>query len=159
LWLPQVELAEVSQLFNDFETAYNSAVIALRKTAFAPENAAEVAAAYRSLLLRINRIQHQDARRQFLRIAMRVGLAQVRRSGGRPPMAVICPWHPVRMEALAARQQQVLALVEQLLGKDRPPFSDGTSGSLFFREVEQLLSHPPYPEVGVIWEGTQAMPR
>jgi S-DNA-T family DNA segregation ATPase FtsK/SpoIIIE len=159
LWLPQWELAEVSQLFNDFETAYNSAVIALRESVFAPENVAAVAASYRSLLLRINRLQHQDARRKFLRIAMRVGLAQVPRSGIRPPMAVICPWHPLRMEALAARQQQVLTLVEQLLGKNRPPFSDGTSGSLFFREVEQLLSHAPYPEMGVIWEGTQAMPR
>src|SRR5205807_2323972 len=141
LWLPQEELAEVSHLFNGFEKAYNSAVIALRKSVFAPENAAEVAASYRSLLLRINQIQHQDARRQFLRIAMRVGLAQVSRSGRRPPMAVVCPWHPLRMEALAARQQQVLDLVEQLLGKDRPPFSDGTSGALFFREVEQLLGH------------------
>jgi S-DNA-T family DNA segregation ATPase FtsK/SpoIIIE len=46
-----------------------------------------------------------------------------------------------------------------LLGKDRPPFSDGTSGALFFREVEQLLGHPLYPEMTVVWEGTQAMPR
>src|SRR5262249_42081675 len=89
----------------------------------------------------------------------RVGLAQIPRSGRRPPMAVICPWHPLRMEAIAARHQQVLGLVEQLLGKDRPPFSDGTSGALFFREVEQLLSHPLYPEMAVVWEGTQAMPR
>jgi DNA segregation ATPase FtsK/SpoIIIE, S-DNA-T family len=159
LWLPQAELSEISRRFNDFESAYNNAVITLRKSAFAPDNAADVAAAYRLLLLHINQIQHQDARRQFLRIAMRVGLAQVSRSGRRAPMAVICPWHPLRMEALAARQQQVLDLVEQLLGKDRPPFSDGTSGALFFREVEQLLGHPPYPEMAVVWEGTQAMPR
>jgi S-DNA-T family DNA segregation ATPase FtsK/SpoIIIE len=159
LWLPQAELSEISQQFNDFESAYNSAVITLRKSAFAPENAADVATLYRCLLLRINQIRHQDARRKFLRIAMRVGLAQVSRSGRRPPMAVICPWHPLRMEALAARQQQVLELVEQLLGKDRPPFSDGTSGALFFREVEQLLGHPSYPEMAVVWEGTQAMPR
>jgi DNA segregation ATPase FtsK/SpoIIIE, S-DNA-T family len=158
-WLPQTELAEISQQFDEFESAYNGAVITLRKSSFAPDNAADVAAAYRSLLLRINRIEHQDARRQLLRIAMRVGLAQVPRSGTRPPMAVICPWHPLRMEALAAQQQQVLGLLAQLLGKDRPPFSDGTSGGLFFREVEQLLSHPAYPEMAVVWEGTQAMPR
>ena len=65
LWLPQAELSGISQEFNDFESAYNSAVVTLRKSAFAPENAADVATAYRSLLLRINQIQHQDARRQL----------------------------------------------------------------------------------------------
>lgn len=159
LWLPQTELAAISEQFDEFESTYNTAVSALRWSAFAPDDVAKVTAAYRSLLLGINRIQHQDARRQLLRIIMRVGLAQISRSGRRPPMAVICPWHPLRMEALSARYEQVLRLVEQLLGKDRPPFSDGASGSLFFREVEQLLTHPAYPEMAVVWEGSQAMPR
>lgn len=158
-WLPREETSELSLLFAEFESAYNAAISTLRKSAFAPDHATDVANAYRSLLLRINSIPHQDARRQFLRLLMRVGLAQVPRSGRRPPMAVICPWHPLRMEAIAARQQQVLGLLQQLLGKDRPPFSDGTSGALFFREVEQLLNHPLYPEMAVVWEGTQPMPR
>ncbi len=34
------------------------------------------------------------------------------------------------------------ALFQRLLGTDRPPFSDGVSGALFFREVDQLLEHP-----------------
>jgi S-DNA-T family DNA segregation ATPase FtsK/SpoIIIE len=158
-WLPPSELAELSETFAEFESAYNIAVVALRKSTFASEEAARIATAYRALILPINRIKHEDARRQFLRIVMRVGVAQVPRSGRRPAMAVVCPWHPLRMEALAARQEQVLGMVEQLLGKGRPPFSDGTSGSLFFREVEQLLSHPAYPEMALAWEGTQAMPR
>lgn len=158
-WLPHPEISELTQFFAEFESAYNVAISALRNSAYALDKVTDVATAYRSLLLRINSIRHQDARRQFLRFAMRVGIAQVPRSGRRPPMAVICPWHPLRMEAIAARQQQVLGLVEQLLGKDRPPFSDGTSGALFFREVEQLLGHPLYPEMAVVWEGTQAMPR
>jgi S-DNA-T family DNA segregation ATPase FtsK/SpoIIIE len=158
-WIPQEELSELSAGFTQFESAYNSAVLALRKSALATEGVANTAEAYRSLLLRINGLRHQDARRQFLRIIMRVGLAQVPRSGRRPPMAVICPWHPLRMEAAAARQEQVMCLIDQLLSKDRPPFSDGASGALFFRELEQLLSHPLYPEMAVVWEGTQAMPR
>jgi S-DNA-T family DNA segregation ATPase FtsK/SpoIIIE len=159
LWIPPEELSELSAGFADFELAYNAAVLALRKSALEAGGVAGVSASYRSLLLKINGLRHQDARRQFLRIIMRVGLAQVPRSGRRPPMAVVCPWHPLRMEAVAARQLQIMRLIDQLLGKDRPPFSDGTSGALFFREVEQLLSHPLYPEMTVIWEGTQAMPR
>jgi S-DNA-T family DNA segregation ATPase FtsK/SpoIIIE len=158
-WIPQDELSGLSAGFTHFESAYNKAVLALRKSALASDGVADAADAYRALLLGINGLRHQDARRQFLRIIMRVGLAQVPRSGRRPPMTVVCPWHPLRMQAAASRQLQVMRLFDQLLGKDRPPFSDGTSGALFFREVEQLLHHPLYPEMTVVWEGTQAMPR
>ena len=158
-WLPQNQVSALTNHFTDFESVYSSAVIALRKNALDTEKVSSVAAAYRALLTNINLLRHQDARRQLLRIILRVGLAQVQRSGRRPPMAVVCPWHPLRMEASAARQQQVLSLIEQLLGKDRPPFSDGASGALFFREVEQLLGHPLYPEMTVVWENTQAFPR
>jgi S-DNA-T family DNA segregation ATPase FtsK/SpoIIIE len=158
-WLLPNQISELSSDFTAFESVYAEAVLALRKSALAGEKVADVAAAYRGLLLKINCLKHQDARRQLLRIVLRVGLAQVQRSGKRPPMAVICPWHPLRMEAAMGRQQQVLGLIEQLLGEERPPFSDGTTGSLFFREVEQLLSHPLYPEMTVVWENTQAFPR
>jgi DNA segregation ATPase FtsK/SpoIIIE, S-DNA-T family len=158
-WLLPEQISGLLSDFNAFDAFYCEAVLALRKSALACEKVADVAAAYRGLLLSINGLKHQDARRQLLRIVLGVGLAQVQRSGRRPPMAVICPWHPLRMEAAAGRQQQVLDLIEQLLKKDRPPFSDGTTGSLFFREVEQLLAHPLYPEMTVVWENTQAFPR
>lgn len=158
-WLLPEQVSLLSSDFAEFESIYGEAVLALRKSALAGEKVAEVAAAYRGLLLNINGLKHQDARRQLLRIVLRVGLAQVQRSGKRPPMAVICPWHPLRMEAASGRQLQMLGLIEQLLGKDRPPFSDGTTGSLFFREVEQLLAHPLYPEMTVVWENSQAFPR
>lgn len=158
----QIAAAQVSELskhFNDFDSLYSIAIGAMRRNALATENVSSVGRAYRTLLLEINRLRHQDVRRQLLQVILRVGLAQVQRSGRRPPMAVICPWHPLRMEASAARQKQVLSLIDQLLGKDRPPFSDGISGALFFREVEQLLTHPLYPEMAVVWENTQAFPR
>lgn len=158
-WLPSADVSALAADFDAFESRYNAAMIALRKDALATEKAPEVAHSYRALLLRINHLRHQDARRQLLRLVLRVGLAQVQRSGRRPPMSVICPWHPLRMEAAAARQEQVFGLLEQLLSKERPPFSDGASGALFFREVEQLLTHPLYPEVGVVWENAQAYPR
>lgn len=158
-WLLPDQISDLSSDFAAFECVYAEVMLALRKSALAGEQTAEVAASYRRLLLKINVLKHQDARRQLLRIVLRVGLAQVQRSGKRPPMAVICPWHPLRMEAAMGRQQQVIGLIEQLLGKERPPFSDGTTGSLFFREVAQLLSHPLYPEMTVIWENSQAFPR
>jgi S-DNA-T family DNA segregation ATPase FtsK/SpoIIIE len=158
-WLLPNQVSELTDHFTHFESVYSAAVLALRKDGLATEGISAVAASYRALLLYINQLSHQDIRRQLLRIVLRVGLAQVPRSGRRPPMAVVCPWHPLRMEASASRQHQVVGLVEQLLGKDRPPFSDGASGALFFREVEQLLGHPLYPEMTAVWENTQAFPR
>ena len=158
-WLLPADVSALAADFEAFEAAYSCAVLALRTDALATEKAVDVADSYRALLLKINLLKHQDVRRQLLRVVLRVGLAQVQRSGRRPPMSVVCPWHPLRMEAAAARQSQVFGLIEQLLGKDRPPFSDGASGALFFREVEQLLTHPLNPEVTVVWENAQAFPR
>lgn len=158
-WLSQEQLEDLSQRFKTFEAVYADAVIAQKKSLFAWEKVQDTTAAYRDLLLSINRLTHQDARRQLLRTVLKVGLAQVNRSGRRPPMTVICPWHPLRMEAAQARRQQALSLIERLLDKNRPGFSDGSGGVLFFREVEQLLTHPLYPELAVVWEGTQAYPR
>lgn len=158
-WLPSEQLIALGTDFAAFESLYGDAIFDLRKNVLATEKVPAMAGAYRKLLLTINAVKHQDARRQFLRILLRVGLTQVQRSGRRPPMAIACPWHPLRMEAAVARQQQLLGLLDQLLGKSRPPFSDGANGGLFFREVDQLLTHPLYPECTPVWEGTQCMPR
>lgn len=158
-WITENQSSELAELFSEFQKAYTTAVLAIHKNALDTKSVPEVATAYRKLLLWINRLKHQDLRRQILRTLLRVGLAQVPRSGRRPPMAVVCPWHPLRMEASDAKQHQILALIESLLGKNRPPFSDGATGALFFREVHQLLAHPLYPEMTTVWENTQALPR
>jgi len=158
-WLAPAQIADLGLRFSGFESVYNSAILALRNSTLATDEVPSVASAYGSLLLAINQIRHEDARRHLLRVVLRIGLVQVERSGRRPPMAVVCPWHPLRMEASAARTQQILGLIEQLLGTDRPPFSDRTSGALFFREVAQLLTQPLYPEMAVVWGNSQASPR
>lgn len=158
-WLPPEQLAALGCDFTAFESLYGDAVFDLRKSVLATDKISAMAEVYRKLLLALNAVKHQDLRRQLLRVILRVGLAQVQRSGRRPPMGIACPWHPLRMEAAMARQQQVLHLLDQLLGKSRPPFSDGGNGGLFFREVDQLLSHPLYPECTPVWEGTQCLER
>ena len=158
-WLTSPQLIDLAERFSGFEASYNSAILEISKSVLSTDNVPAVASSYGELLLAINQIRHEDARRHLLRVVLRIGLVQVGRSGRRPPMAVVCPWHPLRMEASAARTKQILGLIEQLLGKDRPPFSDRTSGSLFFREVTQLLTQPLYPELAVVWGDSQASPR
>jgi DNA segregation ATPase FtsK/SpoIIIE, S-DNA-T family len=158
-WLPIGQLASLKEEFGRFDDVYGEALAELHASAFALEKIPALAASYRALLLIVNQVGHQDARRQLLRILLRVGLAQVQRSGRRPAMAVVCPWHPLRLEATLGRQGQVLRLLDLLLGKNRPPFSDGTKGDLFFREVEQLLKHHLYPEIATVWENTECLAR
>ncbi len=158
-WILPTVAATLDAHFKHFDAEYTQSILELRKDAFAGERSTSTADAYRRLILAVNALSNDDARRQLVRLVHRVGMAQVERAGRRPPMAVVCPWHPLRMEATAARQLQALGLIAKLLGKERPPFSDGLSGTLFFREVEQLLDHPLYPEIALVWEGTQAFPR
>lgn len=158
-WLLPDAASRLHTHFRSFEETYNAGVMALRKDAMAHEQTSAIASAYRSLLLEINQVLHQDGRRRLLRTILSVGLAQVRRSGRRAPVAIVCPWHPLRMESMAARQHQLLGFLNQLLGKNRPPFSDGISGALFFNEIEQLLTHPLYPEMALIWEQAEPSER
>ncbi|AMP07638.1 FtsK/SpoIIIE domain-containing protein [Collimonas pratensis] len=158
-WLRPEIASNLKTKFRSFEENYNAGVLALRHDAMAHDHATAIAESYRALLLEINQLSHQDGRRRLLRTILSVGLAQVRRSGRRAPVAIVCPWHPLRMEAIAARQHQLLHTLHLLLGKNRPPFSDGISGALFFNEIEQLLSHPLYPEIALIWEQVEPSER
>lgn len=158
-WLAPDLLSKLREEYDRFETAYGETIADIQASAFRLEKVPVMVGAYRRLLSLVNRIAHQDARRQLLRILFRVGVAQVPRSGGRPSMAVVCPWHPLRLEAFAGRQTQTLAHLAALLGINRPPFSDGTKGDLYFREVEQLLGHPLYPEIATVWENTECTAR
>lgn len=154
-WLPDNQASELESVFRLFESGYGEAILALRDSALNVDRIDSVASSYRQLLLLINSLQHQELRHQLLRVILRVGLAQVPRAGRRPSVVVVCPWHPLRMEAAGARVQQISRLLNELLSKDRPPFSDGGGGSLFFREVDQLLEYPLYPQMAVVWESME----
>ncbi|MYM36579.1 hypothetical protein GTP38_19810 [Duganella sp. FT94W] len=152
-------ITNLSGSFDTFEHIYSQGVLALRVDAMDHAHTQGIADAYRNLLLEISNVVHEETRRRLLRIVLSIGQAQVRRSGRRASVAVVCPWHPLRMEATHARQQQLLTLIATLLRKERPAFSDGPHGSLFFKEVEQLLAHPLYPEMALVWDENEASER
>lgn len=144
--------------FSQFETSYNSLLLAYEGSALELGSTADMVSAYGALLEEIN-VLPMETRRQLLRVIMRVGVAQVSRSGSRPSMVIVCPWHPLRLEAIANRSQQIIGALERLLAKNRPAFSDGSSGNLFFKELSQLLAYPHYPEVVLAWENKQPLSR
>lgn len=147
------------QAFSDFNIAYSRAVDSLGDDALERKDVAVTAATYRELLAQISAIAHENTRCHLLRTILRVGTVTVAESGHRPKLAIVCPWHPLRIEAAAAQKQQLLDKIIGLLSKPEIIFSDGAAGSLFFKEMREMLSHPLEPEIAVCWEHMEPLPR
>jgi DNA segregation ATPase FtsK/SpoIIIE, S-DNA-T family len=145
--------------FSVFEMLYNKTVLALKQDPLLIADVRELSSSYRELLLAVGATPHETTLRKLLRVVLSIGVAGVGRNGKRPSLAVVCPWHPVRIEAAVARQGQFLQTISRLLGSGHNVFSDGVTGNLFFREVQRLLSQPLYPEAALVWEGSQSCPR
>ena len=78
-------------------------------------------------------------------------LGTVAVEGGRVT-AIVTPWHPLRLAAMAAKAIQIAALVRHLLTADEVLFGDPP---LFFKELEEELAHAYYPELVLGWNATK----
>lgn len=145
--------------FSKFNIIYSSVVAALYNDALGRKDVAETGSAYRELLALISSIPRENIRCQMLRTILRVGTVTVAESGHRPKLAIVCPWHPLRIEAAAARNEQLLDKITGMLSKREIIFSDGAAGTLFFREMREMLKHPLEPEIAVCWENMEPLPR
>lgn len=152
-------IATLRTAFSEFNIIYSSAVESLSKDALERKNVAPATAAYRELLAQISVIPHENIRRRMLRTVLRIGTVTVAESGHRPKLAIVCPWHPLRIEAAAARNEQLLNNIVSLLSKREITFSDGAVGTLFFRDMREILKHPLNPEIAVCWENMEPLPR
>lgn len=101
---------------------------------------------------RVALLPNESLRRRLLKPILQVGVVQIPASLGEGSATIICPWHPLRLQATCARREQLKRIVMQLLSPDRGEFSDET-GHLFFADTAQLLSCPLRPEISISWEG------
>ena len=69
---------------------------------------------------------------------------------GEQTSAIIPPWHPERMKALAVKARRVAGLVSHMLGSSSVSFGDR---NIFFREFSDELAHPFYPEIAIAMRG------
>jgi S-DNA-T family DNA segregation ATPase FtsK/SpoIIIE len=92
-----------------------------------------------------------DRNRQLLlRPVLQLGTVAI---GGGRPTAVVAPWHPLRMAAMTRKARRVADLTQRLLSTAEVYFGDQR---LFFRDLQEELRHPHYPEVVLGWQGDQA---
>ena len=147
--------AELNQLFCKFEESYGEGVKALKAGDAGSPKLLEQAEHYSKLLQHISRnVNADEARRNLLRPLLQIGVASISGVSNSDPASVVCPWHPLRMQAAAASSSQFRDTVALLLAEDMPVFTDG-GGDLFFQEAAEALENCGGPEVVLSWRGSE----
>jgi DNA segregation ATPase FtsK/SpoIIIE, S-DNA-T family len=137
-------------LFQVFEKSYVGAIQGFAEDGLACDRLVKQAEDFGALLHSICLEAKGDRNReQLLRPLLEIGTVAV--EGGRVT-TIVTPWHPLRLAAMASKALLVSSLIRYLLTADDIFFGDGP---LFFKELEQELVHPFYPEVVLGWFATK----
>lgn len=141
---------QLSTLFQSFRESYTAAITGFGESGLASHSLIKQVEDYSVLLSAICRDAKGDRNRELLlRPLLEIGTIRV--EGGRVT-ALVAPWHPFRLAAIANKANQIGSLVRHLLITDIVVFGDA---ALFFKELEQELLHPYYPEVVLGWQHTK----
>jgi len=140
----------LGDLFDAFAQSYRDAIQGFAADGLASSELERQLQTYAELLDAVCRVATSDRTRQLLlRPLLQVGTVAVQ--GGRPT-AIVPPWHPLRMAAMARKARRVAELVRYLRATPHVEFGDPR---LFFRELRDELAHPHYPEVALGWQDNQ----
>ncbi|MDA7979459.1 MAG: DUF87 domain-containing protein [Pirellulales bacterium] len=102
---------------------------------------------YSDLLMTVCRDAPGDSNRKLLlRPLLEIGAVAI---DADVTTAVIAPWHPLRMAAIARKAKLVGDLIQRLLDEQQVEFGDQR---LYFKELVRELEHPFYPEVVLGWD-------
>jgi S-DNA-T family DNA segregation ATPase FtsK/SpoIIIE len=138
--------AKLLVLFQAFQQSYQSAITGFVEEGLACNLLLKQVEDYAALLHAVCVEAKGDRNREsLLRPLVQVGTVAV--EGGRVT-AIVAPWQPLRLAAVANKALQVAALIRHLLTADKVFFGDPP---LFFKELEVALSHPYYPEIVLGW--------
>ncbi len=134
--------------FRAFVEEYQAAVLGFAQDGLAAARLRAQADCYRALLEEVCREAKGDLNRaSLLRPLLELGVVPVE---GGAAAAIVAPWQPLRLAALACKARQVAGLLGHLLTAESVCFGDTR---LYFRELRNDLAHPFCPEVTVVWGG------
>jgi S-DNA-T family DNA segregation ATPase FtsK/SpoIIIE len=143
--------ASLSERFSRFESLYAECISGFRDGGAAQTRIVDQLQAYAELLEDIVRHAKGDKNRELLlRPILSVGAVQIDNGA---PAVVVAPWHPLRLAAMHYKALHVASLVRQLLSSQEAHFGDTR---LFFKDLQQELAHPFYPEIVLGWRESQA---
>lgn len=157
-WLANLEVAlaqllissesrnELRGLFERFQNRYSKALHSFAAEGLSSAALTEQAEEFGRLLSAICAQAPGDRCRELLiRPLLQIGVVALK--GGRPA-AIVAPWQPLRLAAIARKALLMSDLLKRLLELDYVDFGDAR---LFFRDLVSSLEHPFYPEVTVGW--------
>ncbi|TCP78875.1 S-DNA-T family DNA segregation ATPase FtsK/SpoIIIE [Rhizobium sp. PP-CC-2G-626] len=148
--------SKLTALFEAFEVAYTLAIAEfLRQGAGAP-SLAHQAAAYGALLDFITTsVKAPMALDGLLRPLVEIGCARIEGHVATRPTVIVCPWHPLRLEAQHGRLLNLKETLAFLLKPEGVHFTDG-SGAMFFNEFRRNMRDPGRPELVLAWPASKA---
>ena len=139
--------SELLNLFQAFQQSYQGAIKGFVEEGLCYDSLNKQAENYGILLRNICLKAKGDRNREkLLRLLMKIGTVDV--DGGKVT-ALVAPWHPLRLSAMANKALRISRLISLLLSADEVFFGDSR---LFFKELEEELSHPYYPEIVLGWQ-------
>jgi S-DNA-T family DNA segregation ATPase FtsK/SpoIIIE len=149
-WVSESSSVKLLALFQAFRKSYVEAVSGFAVEGLACKWLTKQAEDFGLLLEALCKEAKGDRNRVgLLQPLLELGTVAV--EGGRVT-AIVTPWHPLRLAASAAKASQIAALVRHLLTAEEVYFGDPP---LFFKELEQELSHAYYPELVLGWNATK----
>jgi S-DNA-T family DNA segregation ATPase FtsK/SpoIIIE len=142
--------AKLRTFFLRFQESYLNAINGFAANGLACDSLFKQAEDYGMLLNAVCIEAKGDRNRaRLLKPLLEIGTVGV--DGGRVT-AIVTPWQPLRLAAMAAKAVQVSSLLRHLLSADEVLFGDPP---LFFKQLEQELAHPYYPEIVLGWQTTR----
>jgi DNA segregation ATPase FtsK/SpoIIIE, S-DNA-T family len=142
--------------FESFEKAYSQALTAFLESGLSADKEVLAAADALAQLFRVSssRTFPDKVLGTVLPALLTIGLVNVKSFGAdERRVAIVPPWHPLRLLAILSKAQQFAKLLEKLTAP-HATLSDA-DGNLFFEDTAEWLGHIYYPEVVSQLQGPQ----
>ena len=140
----------LSAAWKTFADLYRAAILSWRTEGLSSPLLLEQAHAYGQLTKTLAEIAPGDRNRQSLwQPVASLGCTEIK---GGAAAAIISPWNPLRLAAMAIKARSVAGLFVHVLNAEEVNFGDA---KLFFADMRSELAHAWYPEIAVGYEGIQ----
>lgn len=145
-YIEQKTAHDLKEAFEAFRSSYAAAIRGFVQEGLTHSSLLDQLRKYSMLLLALCRYAKGDRNRDLLlRPLLQIGAVAV--EGGRT-MAVVAPWHPLRIAAMVIKAQLVRNFVKYLLTAENVYFGDTR---LFFDDMQEEFKDPFYPELVLGW--------
>lgn len=140
----------IGEAWKKFAASHTEALTALQSSGYSSAALIDQANAYGELFATLAKEALGDLnRRDLWEPLLSIGTIAVL---GGAPSAIVAPWHPLRLAAVAAKMRSVAGLTDYILSGVDVNFGDSR---LFFSDLRDELGHPLYPEIGIGYDGSE----